>query len=61
MLLTALKMAEVNGYFYAPTILTNIDVEMECVKDEIFDLLAPTQPSKRRKKLLNGQTIPVMD
>ncbi|WP_160724451.1 NAD-dependent succinate-semialdehyde dehydrogenase [Bacillus sp. USDA818B3_A] len=38
---SGLKPAEENGYFYAPTILTNINDEMECMRDEIFGPLAP--------------------
>ncbi|MDR4948994.1 NAD-dependent succinate-semialdehyde dehydrogenase [Neobacillus cucumis] len=35
------KPEEEKGYFYAPTILTQIHDDMDCMKDEIFGPLAP--------------------
>ena len=44
--------ANVNGFFYAPTILTNISDEMECMKDEIFGPLAPISIFKTEEEVI---------
>ncbi|WP_042354247.1 NAD-dependent succinate-semialdehyde dehydrogenase [Bacillus rubiinfantis] len=44
--------AEENGYFYAPTILTDIHDEMECMKDEIFGPLAPISTFKTEEEVI---------
>ncbi len=44
---------EEKGYFYAPTILTNINDEMECMKDEIFGPLAPISTFKTEEEVIN--------
>jgi succinate-semialdehyde dehydrogenase/glutarate-semialdehyde dehydrogenase len=46
------KPADENGYFYAPTILTDIDDEMECMKDEIFGPLAPIATFKTEEEVI---------
>ncbi len=40
------------GYFYAPTILTEINDEMECMKDEIFGPLAPIATFKTEEEVI---------
>jgi succinate-semialdehyde dehydrogenase / glutarate-semialdehyde dehydrogenase len=47
-----LKPAKENGYFYAPTILTNINDDMECMKDEIFGPLAPISTFKTEEEVI---------
>jgi succinate-semialdehyde dehydrogenase / glutarate-semialdehyde dehydrogenase len=47
-----LKPADENGYFYAPTILTNISDDMECMKDEIFGPLAPISTFKTEEEVI---------
>jgi succinate-semialdehyde dehydrogenase / glutarate-semialdehyde dehydrogenase len=49
---SGLKPAEDNGYFYAPTILTAIHDEMECMKDEIFGPIAPISTFKTEEEVL---------
>lgn len=49
---SGLKPDEDNGYFYAPTILTNIHDEMECMKDEIFGPLAPISTFKTEEEVI---------
>lgn len=44
--------ADGNGYFYAPTILTNINDDMECMKDEIFGPLAPISTFKTEEEVI---------
>ncbi|MBV7507085.1 NAD-dependent succinate-semialdehyde dehydrogenase [Bacillus sp. sid0103] len=46
------KPAGEDGYFYAPTILTNINDEMECMKDEIFGPLAPISTFKTEEEVI---------
>jgi succinate-semialdehyde dehydrogenase / glutarate-semialdehyde dehydrogenase len=46
------KPADESGYFYVPTILTNIDDDMECMKDEIFGPLAPIATFKTEEEVL---------
>jgi succinate-semialdehyde dehydrogenase / glutarate-semialdehyde dehydrogenase len=46
------KPAESNGYFYAPTILTDMNDEMECMKDEIFGPLAPISIFKTEEEVI---------
>jgi succinate-semialdehyde dehydrogenase / glutarate-semialdehyde dehydrogenase len=47
-----IPLEEKNGYFYAPTILTNINEEMECMKDEIFGPLAPIATFKTEEEVI---------
>lgn len=49
---SGLKPADENGYFYAPTILTDIHDEMECMKDEIFGPLAPISTFKTEEEAI---------
>ncbi|WP_142300935.1 NAD-dependent succinate-semialdehyde dehydrogenase [Bacillus sp. 7884-1] len=49
---SGLKPAEDNGYFYAPTILTAIHDDMECMKDEIFGPLAPISTFKSEEEVI---------
>lgn len=49
---SGVKPAEVNGYFYAPTIITNINDEMECMRDEIFGPLAPIATFKTEEEVI---------
>jgi succinate-semialdehyde dehydrogenase/glutarate-semialdehyde dehydrogenase len=49
---SGVKPAEENGYFYAPTILTNINDEMECMRDEIFGPLAPIATFKTEEEVI---------
>jgi succinate-semialdehyde dehydrogenase/glutarate-semialdehyde dehydrogenase len=49
---SGLKPAVGNGYFYAPTILTNINDDMECMKDEIFGPLAPISTFKTEEEVI---------
>ncbi len=43
---------ENDGYFYVPTILTNVHDEMECVKEEIFGPLAPISTFKTEEEVI---------
>jgi succinate-semialdehyde dehydrogenase / glutarate-semialdehyde dehydrogenase len=47
-----LKPLEEKGYFYAPTILTDIHDDMECMKDEIFGPLAPIATFKTEEEVI---------
>lgn len=47
-----LKPFDKNGYFYAPTILTDVNDEMECMKDEIFGPLAPIATFKTEEEVI---------
>jgi succinate-semialdehyde dehydrogenase / glutarate-semialdehyde dehydrogenase len=49
---SGLKPDEENGYFYAPTILTAIHDDMECMKDEIFGPLAPISTFKTEEEVI---------
>jgi succinate-semialdehyde dehydrogenase/glutarate-semialdehyde dehydrogenase len=49
---SGLKPAEDNGYFYAPTILTAVHDDMECMKDEIFGPLAPISTFKTEEEVI---------
>ncbi len=49
---SGLKPAKDTGYFYAPTILTDINDEMECMKDEIFGPLAPISTFKTEEEVI---------
>ncbi|HEY2420738.1 MAG TPA: NAD-dependent succinate-semialdehyde dehydrogenase [Neobacillus sp.] len=49
---SGLKPVEDNGYFYAPTIMTNITDEMECMRDEIFGPLAPISIFKTEEDVI---------
>lgn len=49
---SGLKPAEENGYFFAPTILTDINDDMECMKDEIFGPLAPISIFKTEEEVI---------
>jgi len=49
---SGLKPSEDKGYFYAPTILTNISDEMECMRDEIFGPLAPISTFKTEEEVI---------
>ncbi|MFL6558502.1 MAG: aldehyde dehydrogenase family protein, partial [Bacillus sp. (in: firmicutes)] len=49
---SGLKPAEDNGYFYAPTILIDINDDMECMKDEIFGPLAPISTFKTEEEVI---------
>ncbi|MDR7002698.1 succinate-semialdehyde dehydrogenase/glutarate-semialdehyde dehydrogenase [Neobacillus niacini] len=49
---SGVKPAEENGYFYAPTIITNINDEMECMRDEIFGPLAPIATFKTEEEVI---------
>lgn len=49
---SGLKPADENGYFYAPTILTAIHDDMECMKDEIFGPLAPISTFKTEEEVI---------
>ncbi len=49
---SGLKPAKANGYFYSPTIVTNINEEMECMKDEIFGPLAPVAVFKTEEEVI---------
>jgi succinate-semialdehyde dehydrogenase/glutarate-semialdehyde dehydrogenase len=46
------KPADENGYFYAPTILTDVNDDMECMKDEIFGPLAPIATFKTEEEVI---------
>ncbi len=49
---SGLTPAEGNGYYHAPTILTDIDDGMECMKDEIFGPLAPISTFKTEEEVI---------
>ncbi|MCM2531321.1 NAD-dependent succinate-semialdehyde dehydrogenase [Neobacillus pocheonensis] len=49
---SGLRPAKENGYFFAPTILTNINDDMECMKDEIFGPLAPISTFKTEEEVI---------
>ncbi|MFJ5713088.1 NAD-dependent succinate-semialdehyde dehydrogenase [Neobacillus sp. NPDC093127] len=49
---SGLKPADANGYFYVPTILTDIHDEMECMRDEIFGPLAPISTFKTEEEVI---------
>ncbi|MEH7010351.1 NAD-dependent succinate-semialdehyde dehydrogenase [Neobacillus niacini] len=49
---SGLKPDEDNGYFYAPTILTAILDDMECMKDEIFGPVAPISTFKTEEEVI---------
>lgn len=49
---TGLKPVEENGYFYAPTILTDVQDDMECMKDEIFGPIAPIATFKTEEEVI---------
>jgi succinate-semialdehyde dehydrogenase/glutarate-semialdehyde dehydrogenase len=49
---SGLKPDEENGYFYAPTILTNINDDMDCMKDEIFGPLAPISTFQTEEEVI---------
>jgi succinate-semialdehyde dehydrogenase/glutarate-semialdehyde dehydrogenase len=49
---SGLKPADENGYFYAPTILTDVNDDMECMKDEIFGPLAPIATFKTEEEVI---------
>lgn len=49
---SGLTPAEENGYYHAPTILTDIDDGMECMKDEIFGPLAPISTFKTEEEVI---------
>jgi succinate-semialdehyde dehydrogenase / glutarate-semialdehyde dehydrogenase len=49
---SGIKPAEDNGYFYAPTILTAVQDDMECMKDEIFGPLAPISTFKTEEEVI---------
>ncbi|NHM33559.1 NAD-dependent succinate-semialdehyde dehydrogenase [Neobacillus terrae] len=49
---SGLKPVNENGYFYAPAILTNINDDMECMKDEIFGPLAPISTFKTEEEVI---------
>ncbi|WP_045519191.1 NAD-dependent succinate-semialdehyde dehydrogenase [Neobacillus niacini] len=49
---SGLKPDEDNGYFYAPTILTAIHDDMECMKDEIFGPVAPISTFKTEEEVI---------
>ncbi|WP_088044224.1 NAD-dependent succinate-semialdehyde dehydrogenase [Bacillus sp. EAC] len=46
------KPAEENGYYFAPTILTGITDEMDCMKEEIFGPLAPISTFKTEEEVI---------
>ncbi|WP_338453333.1 NAD-dependent succinate-semialdehyde dehydrogenase [Niallia oryzisoli] len=46
------KPAGENGYYHAPMILTDINEDMECMKDEIFGPLAPIATFKTEEEAL---------
>ncbi len=46
------KPTEENGYFYTPTILTNITDDMLCMQDEIFGPLAPISTFKTEQEVI---------
>ncbi|WP_307408100.1 NAD-dependent succinate-semialdehyde dehydrogenase [Neobacillus ginsengisoli] len=49
---SGLKPSVENGYFYAPTILTNVNDDMKCMKDEIFGPLAPISTFKTEEEVI---------
>ncbi len=49
---TGSKPEEANGFFYAPTIITDIHDDMECMKDEIFGPLAPISTFKTEEEVI---------
>jgi len=49
---SGLKPADEKGYFFAPTILTNIHDNMECMRDEIFGPLAPISTFKTEEEVI---------
>lgn len=49
---TGLKPAEEKGYFYSPTILTDVQDDMECMKDEIFGPIAPIATFKTEEEVI---------
>jgi succinate-semialdehyde dehydrogenase / glutarate-semialdehyde dehydrogenase len=40
------------GYFYAPTIITDVNEQMDCMKDEIFGPLAPISTFKTEEEVI---------
>jgi succinate-semialdehyde dehydrogenase/glutarate-semialdehyde dehydrogenase len=46
------KPANEKGFFYAPTILTDIHDDMECMRDEIFGPLAPVSTFKTEEEVI---------
>ncbi|MEH7106440.1 MULTISPECIES: NAD-dependent succinate-semialdehyde dehydrogenase [Bacillaceae] len=49
---SGLAPAHDNGYFHAPTILTDINDDMECMRDEIFGPLAPIATFKTEEEVI---------
>ncbi|AZU65091.1 NAD-dependent succinate-semialdehyde dehydrogenase [Neobacillus mesonae] len=49
---TGSKPEDINGFFYAPTILTDINDDMECMRDEIFGPLAPISTFKTEEEVI---------
>ena len=49
---SGLKPVDEKGYFYAPTILTNIHDDMECMREEIFGPLAPISTFKTEEEVI---------
>ncbi|NRD76271.1 NAD-dependent succinate-semialdehyde dehydrogenase [Bacillus sp. BRMEA1] len=49
---TGLKPDQENGHFYAPTILTDVHDDMECMRDEIFGPLAPISTFKTEEEVI---------
>ncbi|NEX79176.1 NAD-dependent succinate-semialdehyde dehydrogenase [Bacillus thermocopriae] len=49
---SGIKPSEENGYFYAPTILINVNDDMECMRDEIFGPLAPIATFKTEEEVI---------
>jgi succinate-semialdehyde dehydrogenase / glutarate-semialdehyde dehydrogenase len=47
-----LKPDAKNGFFYAPTILTDMNDDMECMKEEIFGPLAPVSTFKTEEEVI---------
>lgn len=49
---TGSKPENEDGFFYAPTILTNVKDDMECMKDEIFGPIAPISTFKTEEEVI---------
>jgi succinate-semialdehyde dehydrogenase/glutarate-semialdehyde dehydrogenase len=49
---SGVKPVDENGFFFAPTIVTGVNDEMECMKDEIFGPLAPIATFKTEEEVI---------
>lgn len=49
---SGVKPDDANGFYHAPMILTDVNDEMECMKDEIFGPLAPVATFKTEEEVI---------